>query len=280
MKRHDIFKMEKVLLQDDLMSIGSFELSQDNSAFNQQGYVATPIFVFPKNSIWIQHEGKQSFVADTSIVNFYNQSQYYRRFGIDPAGDYCHWFAPSFDLIDNLMEPTQSPESPFNYQNLGCSKHAFLLHLRILEHLRSDHETDRLTLQEWCVSLFKMVISSGVPSKRSQENTKTHQHHRKLVEQTKQAILQQLEENISLAQLAAQVQSSPFHLSRIFKMICGYGLSEYRIQQRLRAVMLSLQQGKGDLADLAVRYGFASHSHLSASFKHYFGSPPSQYQSS
>lgn len=272
--------MEKVLLQDDLMSIGSFELGQDESAFTQQGYVATPIFVFPKNSIWIQHEGSLPFVADTSIVNFYNQSQCYRRFGIDPAGDYCHWFAPSLALIENLVEPAQSAEAPFRYQNLSCSKQAFLLHLRILEHLSAHAQPDRLTLQEWCVSLFKMVVSVGAESAETEQNSRTRQHHRKLVEHTKQAILQHLDQNLSLAQLADQVQSSPYHLSRIFKLVCGYGLSDYRIQQRLRAVMLSIQQGKQDLAELAVNYGFASHSHLSASFKHYFGHAPSQFQQS
>lgn len=270
--------MDKLLLDDSMVRIGSFSVSQDDAYFNQQGHVTQPLVVFPKNSIWIQHEGKQPFVADTSLVNFYNRDQHYNRFAIDPQGDHCHWFAPSNAMLDSLIEDETKLDTPFTFENVACPEQAFLLHLFILKRINANME-DILWIQESCLGLLKMLITPQSHRDIQANKAHTRRLHRQLVENTKQAVLDQLDENLSLQSLAKQVNASPYHLSRIFKRITGQGISDYRIQQRLRTVVLELQTGNTNLMELAMRFGFSSHSHLSACFKQHFGMSPSNLRS-
>ena len=96
--------METVLFQNDLIKIGNFILKSDDPNFNKTGTVHQPLIVFPQHSIWIQHQGQDPFVADSSIINLYNKNQQYERYSIDSQGDYCHWIEISETLLQQIGE--------------------------------------------------------------------------------------------------------------------------------------------------------------------------------
>ena len=105
-----------------------------------------------------------------------------------------------------------------------------------------------------------------------------NQRHKRLVESVKESLQADLGVNISLQQLSKLHHTSAYHLSRVFKRVTGLGISQYRTQQRLRALSWALRRDPGDLIELAMNHGFSSHSHMSACFKQTFGITPSACQ--
>jgi AraC family transcriptional regulator len=83
----------------------------------------------------------------------------------------------------------------------------------------------------------------------------------------------------SLSEVAAEVSVSPVYLTDAFRRAEGVPL--YRYQRRLRlALALTRLADSDNLADLAVRLGFHSHSHFSAAFRAEFGQTPSEFRGS
>ncbi len=61
---------------------------------------------------------------------------------------------------------------------------------------------------------------------------------------------------------------------RIFSYICGVSISEYVRKRRITEAAGRLLQGSDSVIDLAVEYGYASHSAFTRAFKEQFGVPP------
>ncbi len=261
---------ETILYTSDLIEIGVFTIRPDEPGFLQLGFVDSPIIVFPKNSIWIQHEGSSPFVADPTLVNFYNQGQTYQRFAINQTGDFCHWFSMENSL---LAEVVAKEQQHFSRENMPCPASVFLDHLRILNHLSATNQVNALWVEEQVLNLFDTLLSQ--PVEQDQTFSKKQQRHRLLIERVKESLHEDLSVNLSLQQLAKRHNTSPYHLSRVFKTINGEGINHYRKQQRLRHLLLELQIQPNNLVDVSFDYGFASHSHMSASFKQLFGMTPS-----
>jgi AraC-like DNA-binding protein len=102
--------------------------------------------------------------------------------------------------------------------------------------------------------------------------------HRESVES--QRVKAYLEENyaepIRLAELAALVNRSKFHLLRLFKDEVGVPPHVYLENVRIREAQRLLHQ-RIPIIDVAYRTGFSSQSHLTTSFKRVIGVTPKQY---
>lgn len=83
-----------------------------------------------------------------------------------------------------------------------------------------------------------------------------------------------LERDLSLDELAAIAQLSPYHFSRAFKQSTGISPHRYVIKQRIERAKQLLLQGKMSLADVAIACGFSHQSHLNRHFKRLTGVTP------
>jgi AraC-like DNA-binding protein len=83
-------------------------------------------------------------------------------------------------------------------------------------------------------------------------------------------------QNISLTQLAAIAQLSPFHLLRSFKDQVGLPPHAYQIQLRIMHAKRMLRMGFACI-DTAIAVGFADQSHFTKHFKRIVGVPPGLY---
>ena len=79
----------------------------------------------------------------------------------------------------------------------------------------------------------------------------------------------------SLGDVARSVGSSPFHLARVFRQEFGVPLHQYRLRLRLAMALDRIAEGEENLSALAHELGFASHSHLTLTFRTLFGVAPS-----
>ena len=87
-------------------------------------------------------------------------------------------------------------------------------------------------------------------------------------------IYEHLKENISLKQISDIAGYSEFHFSRMFKKSTGSTLQAYIIKRRLIKSSEDIVNGKR-IIDVALEYGWESHSGFTKSFKKEFGFSPS-----
>jgi AraC family transcriptional regulator len=87
-------------------------------------------------------------------------------------------------------------------------------------------------------------------------------------------INEHLEQELSLEELAAIAQLSPYHFCRSFKRSTGLTPHQYVIRQRVERAKLLLKDGKMGISQVAVACGFTHQSHLNRHFKQLTGVTP------
>lgn len=83
-----------------------------------------------------------------------------------------------------------------------------------------------------------------------------------------------LDQDLTLAEIAGVVYLSPYHLTRLFKRAMGQSLHQYVIAQRVIAAQRLITAGQLSLAEIATKVGFADQSHLTRHFKRLQGISP------
>ncbi len=83
---------------------------------------------------------------------------------------------------------------------------------------------------------------------------------------------------VSLADLAAVAQLSPFHFARAFAQTTGRTPHAYVMDRRLEAAKRLLREGGLSIGLIAERCGFASASHLSSRFRRTTGFTPTDFR--
>jgi AraC family transcriptional regulator len=87
-----------------------------------------------------------------------------------------------------------------------------------------------------------------------------------------------LDHDIKLADLAALLDMSQFHFSRLFKQSIGTTPYQYLLQQRIERAKQLLQQTDRSIVDIAFLCGFNSHSHLTKQFRQLTGITPKAFR--
>ncbi|MEM9906271.1 MAG: AraC family transcriptional regulator [Cyanobacteria bacterium P01_D01_bin.44] len=83
-----------------------------------------------------------------------------------------------------------------------------------------------------------------------------------------------LDQDLTLAELAAIAQLSSNYFTHLFKQSTGLTPHQYVIQQRVEQAKHLLREGKLAIADIAIEVGFAHQSHLNRHFKRWVGVTP------
>ncbi|MEU1880670.1 helix-turn-helix transcriptional regulator [Streptosporangium sp. NPDC020072] len=156
---------------------------------------------------------------------------------------------------------------------LHVSAQADLRHRKLLRALLRG--TDRLEAEERLYLLFDALTPSRPAWKASAGTSMaTRVVHRRLALAVQEA-LNAGYLTTNLEDLARMVGASPKHLSKIFHTVTGRTITGYRNDLRVRAVLNDLTAGGDCLADLAARYGFADHAHLTRTVRKHLGEAPS-----
>jgi AraC family transcriptional regulator len=87
-------------------------------------------------------------------------------------------------------------------------------------------------------------------------------------------IQEHLDRDLSLDDIAAEVNLSAYHFSRLFKQSTGLAPHQYQIRCRVERAKELLQAGEMTIADIATQVGFYDQSHLSRHFKRIVGVSP------
>lgn len=91
-------------------------------------------------------------------------------------------------------------------------------------------------------------------------------------------IEENLDRNLSLEAMAAEVAVSPLYLPRSFKAALGESPHQYVIRRRIERAKELLTSGDTPVVDVALAVGFSSQSHLSSWFVRLVGVSPAEYR--
>ena len=212
-----------------------------------------PHVVFPGTAVGLVRAGVHLTATPNDVV-FYRPYETYERTLRDARGDVCLFIAP---------RELEVPAAP-----LGKSDaRSFLLARRLAQRL-----DDALFVEETAAELIARAVRG--PARPSGCRAATRRERAELVEAAKDLLLARLTEPLSLADLAAELHVSPYHLTRVFRERTGRTLTEYLHGLRLRAAVERL--GEESLSRIAADLGYCSPSHFTDRFRAAFGAPPSQ----
>ena len=96
--------------------------------------------------------------------------------------------------------------------------------------------------------------------------------------QLKEFIEEHLSEDLSIANMASVVHTSPFHFARAFKAATGQPPHRYVIHRRMERAKILLSVTRLPVAEVANRVGFSNQSHFSAQFRRATGTTPKGYR--
>lgn len=264
-----------------LLRIGRWRCPAEHPVFLDSGPVPDALFVFPRQSVWIQHDGGRPFVADPNTVTYYNKGQPYRRQRLSEAGDHCEWYAVAPEAIADTLaahEPAavDRPDTPFTFTHGPSDAESYLRQRLVFEHVCREAAPDQLFVEEAVLSVLGAVTLLAY-DRQGQAPVRPRRRRGDVdaVEAARQFIAERYRENLSLSDVAREVGTSVFHLSRVFHARTGFSLHAYRNQLRLRAALERLAERDADLTGIALDLGFSSHSHFTETFRRTFGRTPS-----
>ena len=225
----------------------------------------------------------ESLVADANHLLFFNPGEPYRYAHPLAGGDDCTVLELPEALARELMQrhvprAGRGEGSLFPWGHALASRRAVRLHWELLRLIRRG--APGLPIEDALSQLTVEALESGPPLRRHAASTgpETSRRRRELTEETKLLLNRRLDAPPSLANIAADLACSPFHLSRIFRTTVGVTMRQYLGSLRTRAVARHLSEHAADLTRLALGMGYADHSHLTNSFRREFGVPPSTFR--
>jgi len=268
------------IYDESFFRIGQFRRGPQHPDFSGPHRTSGALMVFPRTSVTITFDGQEPVVADPNIVIFYNRGQVYSRNKLSEAGDLCDSFGFDSKLVADAIRPYDAHVEdrlaiPLSFSHGPSDPNSYLLQRLVVDHILHHEPVDRLFVEESVLMVLKQVIDNRF-RQHAVLPAKTHNGPEKeIVEAIQKLLGTRFEQNLSLEEIAGQLNYSPFHLCRIFHKYTGESIHQYLKQLRLRASLEYITQSNADLTDLALRVGFASHSHFTEAFRKTFGAPPS-----
>ena len=270
---------DRVVFDSGLIRIGAFRCHPSHPSFHDSGPARNFCFVFPRTVVEIEHEHEPAFVANPNVVTFYNQGQPYLRNPVSPEGDRCDWFGVNVDLVRDVIrsfDPAvdERPEAPFRCTHSWSDAGTYLLQRQVFQQVASS-AVQVLRVEESVIRLLENVVRSA-PASPPAIGIKQRDvvHHVKLI------LSQRLGERLTLRDIAAEVEMSPYHLCRLFRRATGTRLHQYRQKLLLRWSLEGVANSGRPLVDIALDAGFSSHSHFTSAFRREFSDSPSHVRQS
>lgn len=98
-----------------------------------------------------------------------------------------------------------------------------------------------------------------------------------LLQRSRQQLLDDLSQPVTLEQLAQEAGVTPAHLVRRFQAVSGLPPLAWQMQQRMAAARRMLRSGM-PIIDVALATGFADQAHFSKAFSRFCGMSPGRYR--
>lgn len=105
-----------------------------------------------------------------------------------------------------------------------------------------------------------------------------HPHEPEIVRKAKEFITNRIDEKLSLAQIAKEVNVSTYYFCKLFKQSTGMTFTEFTNRHRIELAKNELMHSEKPVTEIAYEVGFQSLSQFNRSFCKFAGEPPRQYR--
>lgn len=157
---------------------------------------------------------------------------------------------------------------------LPLAADTYLDHLRLIDDLRRG-ATDPDAVERGALDIAARVLGATASCHTAFART-VSPRQRDLTASVKLLAAAAPGERLRVMSLASHLGCSTFHLCHTFRDVEGTTIGAYHQQLRLRMAARRVLDAPGSpLADLALEFGFSSHSHFTAAFRKTFGTTPS-----
>ena len=274
-------KLDHIIYSSSLLTIGLFRCPTWHQAFSNTGPASNYLLVFPRSSVIITQSGHQPVVANPNVVMFYNRHQEYERGKLSDWGDVCEFFAfspPTIIEVHRQVDPTVEAraERPFRFSHTTSHPHNYLKQRRIVQRILSGAQLDSMYIEETMLSILSQSVQTAYQHHDThfQKRQESERNHAELVHRTQSILSTRFAEGLTLTQIALELNSSVYHLCRIFRGHTGLTIHNYLNQIRLRSALEWVAEGSKDLANVALNLGYSHHSHFTQAFRRTFGLTP------
>jgi AraC-like DNA-binding protein len=235
--------------------------------------------VFPRESVWIQHERGRRFVGDPSVATLYNRGESYRRWSIGGRPDRCDWLAFPDSMLRGAVRgfapaAADAPGGPLRATSAPISAAVYAAQRRMFLHVTAHPAPEPLPVEERAMALLSAVLRSAYTQDGTAQEPGLTRRSLEAVEQVRERIAADVSRRHTLMELVEGLDISAYHACRVFRAATGVTISEYRTQLRVRAALEPVVAGD-DLSATALSLGFDSHSHFTYAFRRAYGVPPS-----
>ena len=284
-RRGELPQLSRLHCDTGLVRIGSFAVHPSDPRFAVAGEMLRHEFVFPRTSVRIHRAGADPFVADPTVVTYYNRGEPYTRSKASEDGDRCDWFGVEATV---LLEAVRSfdpaaedrPDRPFPFTHGPSDAASYRWQRLAVAHAARSEAVDALFLDELMLRVLGRILGLAFARRRevARRAATNAARARELAGRVQLVLADRYADPLTLPQLAREVASSPFHLCRVFREATGVTLARYRHELRLRRALEHTAEPRADLTRVALDTGFSSHSHFTAAFKASFGETPSAFR--
>ena len=243
--------------------------------------------IFVRRGVFVMHHQagrREQVVAEPVHAVLLNRGAPYRVSHPADGGDEC----TSMELApDAVLEVARAfhpaagdvPGAPFAFPRAPVGAEGWLRLRAIRRALLGGGGAQGLKVEEEALALLARLIHDGHRAHGAHPPLRrdgTARQRRALVEHAREVLAAAPGRPHTLAAIARQVHSSPFHLTRTFREVLGTPLHQYLLRLRLTLALHRLDQGERTLSALALDLGFSSHSHFTTAFRRHFGVTPTQ----
>ena len=240
--------------------------------------------VLMRHGAFSKHFGKRQITADVNQAVFFSKDSVYRVSHPADCGDRGTTFVVAQGILNDIvreLDPTvdERPDTPFPFVTGPCEAAIFWRHREFVRRLEnaSAEPLEPLWADVTGLQLVADVLEdaferSGAKPRR---RTSTNEDHATRTEAAKTYLASRMSETVTLDDVAAAVNASPFNFARIFQQQTGMPIHRYLTVLRLRAALELIADPHVDLTGVALDLGFSSHSHFTDVFRREFGETPS-----
>ena len=232
--------------------------------------------VFPYRGVYVRHLGQDQAVAEANQVLFFNAAEGYQVSHPVAGGDASLTLILGEAQMRELAPPAllrDGAELAFRRQRLRIDPRAQAL-VALLRHSLRRAIAEPLEAESLALTLVQRAQGP-----RTAHAASASAGCQRLVDRVKLVLTSDPARRWTLADIAAEVRSSPVYLTQVFQQVEGMPLYRYQLRLRL-ARALDLLAQYDDLTALSLDLGFSSHSHFGAAFRQAYGRSPSEFRRS
>jgi AraC-like DNA-binding protein len=252
---------------------------RDLHAADRTSTPTIPCFVLMREGAYLKRVGRETAVGNPAHATLYDVGR--ETVVTHPSGRRTlgttflldgEFFAElRTDLAGGRVD---DPATPFGCLAAPVAPRAHLLYRALVRYLDSEPRRDELAVEEAVFALLREVARS-LPGERPPRR-RTPGRIRARMAEIRAGIAANPARPVTLGELGARLGCSPEYVSRIFPEEAGLPMSRWVARLRLAHAVDRMLQGDAALAEIALEAGFASHSHLTATFTREIGVAPSR----